>query len=639
MTQSSTAFSTRWSSLLAVILWTSHQTGSEAFLSSTSTLLTFAPAPSSSPQQLKVVSREQEQELSTTNNNNDDNNRAVTSPLLLQDDGDDGDDAVGSVLADPAIATLVQHTWSALATRGSSQALDALTSLSQLCQQRLPYDFSPATTKTKMNTGDNDDDDDDSTTTTICHLPNLLPANRMDDFLKVLADMESQGYWSQNPDSVDGLPSLHLNLISGGTPMVSDDSFVELDDLDDFEQGIHRLTQLIADPIYDTLLPQVQSLLNDDSIQVSDVFVRRYGQDIAGASSRNSISAHYDVFSRVTSVIALDNVAAQGTNGLYTTHTNTHNRASNNSSTTTTTVPEFLFGQTSNHASLRRFFPLAKGDAVVHTYDVLHGVDVEPGLDRTSLIVWFTSSSPCSSKSSKQQQALLSSSNDNAQIPWWLVDRINNNNASNGSSSRCDDEIVSFVLASALSSMDDDTINNTIAPGVLLSSEVSLYLASAKQGNSFALTRLGSLCEENVLSRDQMEEAERVLESLRVDEDLSRSVILEKVVQVSDISQQQELAMRFWFQGAIRGNPLAQHALADELMMIQAASSNENEHDTGRVLAATLFALAAQQGHEPSIDALSRVVQVDVDLRNVQSEEEFLSSPVVQIAQAAMSLG
>jgi hypothetical protein len=33
--------------------------------------------------------------------------------------------------------------------------------------------------------------------------------------------------------------------------------------------------------------------------------------------------------------------------------------------------------QVLNHAALRRFFPLACGDGVVHTWDVIHGVDVE----------------------------------------------------------------------------------------------------------------------------------------------------------------------------------------------------------------------------------------------------------------------
>ena len=102
------------------------------------------------------------------------------------------------------------------------------------------------------------------------------------------------------------------------------------------------------------------------------MFLRRYGQDIGGQNdlSRNGISAHYDVFSKVTAVIALDDVAADGRNGLFTTSTDDK-------------------GQTSNHKSLRRFFPLQKGDCVIHTWDVLHGVDVKPGLDRTSLIVWF----------------------------------------------------------------------------------------------------------------------------------------------------------------------------------------------------------------------------------------------------------
>ena len=43
---------------------------------------------------------------------------------------------------------------------------------------------------------------------------------------------------------------------------------------------------------------------------------------------------------------------------------------------------------------LKKFFQLneGEGDGVVRTFDILHGVDVDPKLilPRTSLIVWFT---------------------------------------------------------------------------------------------------------------------------------------------------------------------------------------------------------------------------------------------------------
>jgi hypothetical protein len=93
--------------------------------------------------------------------------------------------------------------------------------------------------------------------------------------------------------------------------------------------------------------------------------------------------------------------------------------------------------------------------------------------------------------------------------------------------------------------------------------------------------------------------------------------------------------MRFWYEGAVRGNPLAQRALADELMM-RASNSSNNDQDT-RTLAAVLFALAAQQGDEDATNALSRVLDVDLVARRAQDDNSFLTSPVVQITRAALA--
>lgn len=90
-------------------------------------------------------------------------------------------------------------------------------------------------------------------------------------------------------------------------------------------------------------------------------------------------------------------------------------------------------------------------------------------------------------------------------------------------------------------------------------------------------------------------------------------------------------ARLFWYQGAIRGNPLSQRALADEIML-EASESNDAD---ARHLAAVLFALAAQQGIEPAVESLSRVVEYEVAARGIDTQEEFAASPVVQVAQIA----
>lgn len=104
--------------------------------------------------------------------------------------------------------------------------------------------------------------------------------------------------------------------------------------------------------MYCKLLPRVQELLGSNDVAVREVFLRRYGQDLIDRESRSSISAHYDVYAKVTSVFALDNIAADGRNGLYTVARSNDGRS------------------VSNHAALRRFFHLSSGDGVIRTWDV-----------------------------------------------------------------------------------------------------------------------------------------------------------------------------------------------------------------------------------------------------------------------------
>ena len=137
-----------------------------------------------------------------------------------------------------------------------------------------------------------------------------------------------------------------------------------------------------------------------------------------------------------------------------------------------------MTGKTSNHASLRRFFPLNKGDGVVHTWNVLHGVDVEPGLDRTSLIVWFATDED------EEENTAAS----------WLVKNPNLEM----------DDVAQFVLATALESIDRKENKD---PSSTQLSEKQLYLQSAARGNAFAMTRMGSLCDEQALSPDEVQEA------------------------------------------------------------------------------------------------------------------------------------
>ena len=501
-------------------------------------------------------------------------------------------------------STICQWTEDAIFQRGTSEGLQALKHLKAACDQRLPFDF------------------DTNTNHNIQVVRQILPMDVTEEVSDIVKEMEADGCLSTNLDSVDGLPSFHLNLVSNGKPLFpkSKDTTQNI-----FGQNVQKLLDLVEPYIYNDLLPKVRELGHSQHIEVSDIFLRRYGQD--GEDSRRGISAHYDVFSKVTTVIAMDNVADEGNNGLY---------------TTAVTMTEAGKQKTSNHSSLRRFFPLQEGDGVLHSWDVLHGVDVQPGLDRTSLIVWFTEKS-------------------NIDISPWLVqdkERLEQ------------DDVTQFVLASALESaqqvsgshtaVTEDTATATattssgggsvsLTDGAAMFQSMSQiessprkpkdphnpqqwYLKSASQDNSFALARLGSICEaEEWTDAETQQQALDLLNRLCSADELPKAI-----QQASDfLSACQSMAWRFWFEAAVRGNPSAQLALADDLM-VHAVNNDFDSDEDARLLATVLFSLAAQQGIEDAVDRLARVVEMEVQNSNIHTEREFQQNPVVQTAQAAM---
>jgi hypothetical protein len=256
--------------------------------------------------------------------------------------------------------------------------------------------------------------------------------------------------------------------------------------------------------------------------------------------------------------------------------------------------------ETSYHAALRRFFPLSCGDAVIHTWDVIHGVDVEPGLDRASLIVWFTANE----ETTLQPRF----------VPPWLLRRQG-------------DPVGQYVIANALESCQTESFDPENSP-------FDLYLRSAVSGDSFALTRLGALCEEGKLSDTCLERAENVLRQLQTDSTTTTCIECDLLPRSSN------MARKFWLEAAMRGNPFAQTALAEEIMAFEGTGKGGgglDEVKENRLLAAVLFALAAEQGNDEAIDALERVVALEIASNQITTEEDFMKSPVAAAAQAALS--
>ena len=115
--------------------------------------------------------------------------------------------------------------------RGTDQGNTALDVQRMLCQRRVPYDFQsnkdlsdedPQTSKLErafqreQRRGRVPHDGDLST---VSLQKDVLPTSAVDKAMDIINEIKAKQLLSMNPDSVDGLPSLHLNLISNGKPM------------------------------------------------------------------------------------------------------------------------------------------------------------------------------------------------------------------------------------------------------------------------------------------------------------------------------------------------------------------------------------------------------------------------------------
>jgi len=258
---------------------------------------------------------------------------------------------------------------------------------------------------------------------------------------------------------------------------------------------------------------------------------------------------------------------------------------------------------------------LRDGDAVLHTWNVLHGVDAGDAEERTSLIVWFVD----------EEEEWLSVGDE-----------------TDGAEEDDDDDVSLFVAGCAMDQRDvpqseseapsvvmnlESSVTTLPAPGAS-SSSLDLYIRSAAKGNPFALTHLGILCQDYTsaathISPAQLSRILEVLESLRP----SHFSPFPLVVHDDQDPTSQTFAMtsdRLFYEGAMRGHAPAQLQLADsymEMAMTIQSAPRAVKADL-RLRAALLFALAAQQGNVAGAEALSRVVELEYRLSMEGSDEE-----------------
>lgn len=451
--------------------------------------------------------------------------------------------------------------------RGTEHGNEALNVIKRMCQRRVPYDFSSAS---KYH---------DSAVVSLQKA--LLPSSTIQSVMEIVNEIKSNQMLSMNPDSVDGLPSLHLNLISDGEPLF-DSKILHNNDCDDdkeeedttsasFAECISQLTEILQPYLYNNVLPSVQDLLNSSNVTISDAFIRNYGQTTNGNSNeqtaRYTLSPHYDITAMATCVIALDATASTGKNGLY-------------------TIPPCNNGSASNNPALRRFFPLDKGDGIVHTFDVLHGVDVDPELNtcRTSLIVWFGSNITAADNHS------------------WLDGR--------------NDDISQFVKGLVLE--EEDVSNECL----------DMYIASASRENMFAITALAQLCSEGKVPESLYERIQYLIPCniFHPDENEGATWCC------------QDLANALWYHASVYGsNPVAQNGLARSLMKQYSSagrtlSCEDQEHIL--LIASVLFTMAYNNNNQDSLEALEKIMSMECQRLCEEDVEipsdEFFSSRIVQ---------
>lgn len=403
---------------------------------------------------------------------------------------------------------------------------------------------------------------------TVVSVKQILPSTVVSDVNLHLKQIEQAGLLDDDLDSVDNQPSNHISLMSNGQNVVEEDS------------DAASILSIVKPFVEGVLLCQVRTATNNNDVQVSDIFLRTYSTD--DESVRCELDAHYDCFNFATAVIPLDDTASDGTNGLYT----------------------LLLGSEgengSSHSALRRYVPLLRGDAVIHSWRVKHGVKVHgKNQKRSSLVIWFNIGND---EDDEQQDttSLLPPS------PTWLAE-----GAKKG------DDVAQFVLASAMESLcfycgtDDLAFSDTQTWSMQELHPHDLLINSASQGNADALARLGTICQERDISDDRGKKLVEILAKIRpagaygtLDSDPLELDDEKDDKDVPDIGDNnwRLLARKLWFEAAMRGNPSAQIALGDEALDSTFPLTAE-----ALLMAKTFYSLAAHQGDYTAKAALSNL--------------------------------
>lgn len=403
-------------------------------------------------------------------------------------------------------------------------------------------------------------------------IKDFLPRSQARQLRGLTETLIQSGGLSEEPDSVDGAPSMHVSLVANGAPCFeidANDNMNEDKKAATVASAAKQILEIVGPSIQERILPRARKVLKCETAVVSDIFIRHYGPiassvgSLETVSRRSGIPAHYDVFSLGTAVVALDDSSeypgGSSAGGLFTYQP--RRRSEHNGSGG---------GEWPSPGS-RLFFPLASGDALLHSSTLCHGVDIptkdaessfEDGnemlhcTNRTSLVVWFS-----------LDEASMRFSRS---LPW-LED-----SGPNDKEEEEDNDVKLFVQGSYIESRAFEACNDeTEAP----EEAMEKYIRSSRLGNTHALCRLGTLTAngalpERYLSRSHASSATLIEEKIFTSnefEDVWRLPL--PLSELNDKGRAREpspnqdeknrLSQLFWFVAALRGNSRAQEALGD----------------------------------------------------------------------------
>lgn len=168
---------------------------------------------------------------------------------------------------------------------------------------------------------------------------------------------------------------------------------------------------------------------------------------------------------------------------------------------------------------------------------------------------------------------------------------------------------------------------------------LQLYISSAAQGNVFAMTALGQMCDDGVVPDDQCDVIRDFLLAL----DSSNPYVPNDELDASGRCKCEELANPLWYHAAIQGgHRVAQVSLADNLMLQYMTEDNMSvkEKESMILMATILLTQALHQGYN-SLDMLHRIRDVECSRLNDAGVEipsdAFFQSAVIQVLLLSMS--